>query len=158
MGDADNADVKEQRISSPEELHDYMRVTNPRLWMILATIIALLAGFFIFASVTVIENKLNTCAHVRIETVELGGGGTDSTPQIYIEIPEDKKSVVKIGQKVIFNDMGIEGEISYIQEYPFISYAYVVVPPDYLEMFEAGEVPNVSIMLETISPISFLFN
>lgn len=24
-----------EHISSPEELHDYMRVTSPRLWMIL---------------------------------------------------------------------------------------------------------------------------
>jgi threonine dehydratase len=31
-------------ISSPESLHDYMRVTSPRLWMILAAIVALLEG------------------------------------------------------------------------------------------------------------------
>ena len=36
-----------ERISSPEELHDYMRVTSPRLWMILAAIVVLLVGFIV---------------------------------------------------------------------------------------------------------------
>ena len=46
------------RISSPESLHDYMRVTSPRLWMILAAIIALLAGFIVFASMATMENTM----------------------------------------------------------------------------------------------------
>lgn len=37
-----------KRISSSEELHDYMRVNSPRLWMILTTIVVLLAGFIVF--------------------------------------------------------------------------------------------------------------
>ena len=39
-----------ERISSPEDLHEYMRVTSPRLWMILIAILVLLAGFILFAS------------------------------------------------------------------------------------------------------------
>ena len=45
-------------ISSPEELHDYMRVTSPRLWMILAAIIVLLAGFAVYASTATMENTM----------------------------------------------------------------------------------------------------
>ena len=47
-----------ERISSPEELHDYMRVTSPRLWMILAAIVALLAGFIVYASTATLENTM----------------------------------------------------------------------------------------------------
>ena len=43
------------RISSPEELHDYMRVTSPRLWMILGAIVVLLAGFIVYASTVTLE-------------------------------------------------------------------------------------------------------
>lgn len=32
------------RISSPEQLNDYIRVANPGIWMILAAVIILLAG------------------------------------------------------------------------------------------------------------------
>lgn len=33
-----------EKISSPEQMNDYIRVSNPRVWMILAAIIVLLAG------------------------------------------------------------------------------------------------------------------
>ena len=45
-----------ERISSPEDLHEYMRVTSPRLWMILTAIVVLLAGFIVYASTTTLEN------------------------------------------------------------------------------------------------------
>ena len=35
------------RISSPDQLQDYMRVTNPGVWMVLAAVIVLLAGIFV---------------------------------------------------------------------------------------------------------------
>ncbi len=33
-----------ERVSSPEQLNDYIKVSNPGVWMILAAIIALLIG------------------------------------------------------------------------------------------------------------------
>ena len=36
-------------ISSPEELHDYIRVPGPRVWMLLAAVLVLLAGFIAYA-------------------------------------------------------------------------------------------------------------
>ena len=32
------------RISSPEQLTDYLRVTNPGIWIFLAAVVVLLAG------------------------------------------------------------------------------------------------------------------
>ena len=40
-----------ERISSPEQLHDYMRVTSPKLWMILTAAIVLIVGFVVGAGV-----------------------------------------------------------------------------------------------------------
>ena len=39
------------RISSPDRLQDYMRVTNPGVWIILAAVILLLAGLFVLSIV-----------------------------------------------------------------------------------------------------------
>ena len=47
-----------KRISSPEELHDYMRVTSPKLWMILGAIAAILIGFIVYASTATMENTM----------------------------------------------------------------------------------------------------
>ncbi len=46
------------RISSPEQLHDYMRVTTPRLWMLLAAILVLAAGFVIYACTATMESTM----------------------------------------------------------------------------------------------------
>ena len=46
-------------ISSPEQMHDYMRVTSPRLWMLLSAILALLVGLVVYASTTRMENTMS---------------------------------------------------------------------------------------------------
>ncbi len=43
-------------ISSPEEMHDYMKVTSPRIWMILGAVLLLLAGFIVYFATTTMEN------------------------------------------------------------------------------------------------------
>lgn len=46
------------RISSPEQMHDYLRVTSPQLWMLLAVVLSLLIGFVIFAGTTNMESAV----------------------------------------------------------------------------------------------------
>ena len=65
-----------ERISSPEELHDYMRVTSPRLWMILGAIVALLVGFIVYASTATMENTMPIT--VSLSHYEIPGEDTAS--------------------------------------------------------------------------------
>lgn len=51
-----------ERISSPEQLNDYIRVTNPGVWVILSAVLILLAGFIVWGVVGKIETKVNTVA------------------------------------------------------------------------------------------------
>ena len=53
------------KISSPEELNDYLRVTNPGIWTILAAVIALLAGFLVWASIGTLETKAEATVAVE---------------------------------------------------------------------------------------------
>ena len=41
-----------ERLSSPEQLNDYLKVTNPAVWVVLAAVIFLLAGLFIWSFFT----------------------------------------------------------------------------------------------------------
>lgn len=43
-----------KKIASQEELHDYLRVTSPRLWMILGAVALMLVGFIVYAATATI--------------------------------------------------------------------------------------------------------
>ena len=44
-----------ERISSPEQLTDYLRVTNPGIWAVLIAVILILVGIIAWAAVGVLE-------------------------------------------------------------------------------------------------------
>ena len=44
------------RISSPEQLNDYLRVTSPTVWVVLAAVILLLAGVIVWGSTATLES------------------------------------------------------------------------------------------------------
>ena len=50
------------RISSPEHLGDYMRVTSAGIWVVLTAVILLLAGLFVWSAVGTLE----TSADVKV--------------------------------------------------------------------------------------------
>ena len=45
-----------ERISSPESLNDYLHVTSPSVWLILAAVVLLLAGMLVWSSVASIDS------------------------------------------------------------------------------------------------------
>jgi len=51
-----------ERISSPEQLTDYLRITNPGVWVILTAVILLLAGLFAWSMIGTLE----TTASVKV--------------------------------------------------------------------------------------------
>ena len=53
------------RISSPEQLNDYLRVTNVSVWVILIAVILLLAGMLIWSSAASIDSFVTATAHVE---------------------------------------------------------------------------------------------
>ena len=45
-----------RRISSPEQLNDYLKVTSPKIWLLLVAVILLIAGLILWSSFTTIES------------------------------------------------------------------------------------------------------
>ena len=58
------------RISSPEDLTGYLRVTSPGMWIILAAVIVLLAGLFAWSAVGTLETTVDATAIVRDHTAQ----------------------------------------------------------------------------------------
>ena len=88
------------RISSPEELHDYMRVTSPRLWMLLTAIVVLLAGFTVYASMTTMENTMSIQVEIENYTFEQEDGSTEKFTLVTAALPISMKDIIQTGMTV----------------------------------------------------------
>lgn len=92
------------RVNSPEELNDYIRVANPGVWIILLAVVFLLLGVVIWGVFGTIETKKDT-----VLVVENGKAVCCISP--------DDLASVKVGQSVTI-DTG-EGTIESIGKTPF---------------------------------------
>ena len=54
--------VSMDRVSSPEQLNDYIRVTNPGVWMIMCSVILLLTGIFVWGIFGQLDTKITVGA------------------------------------------------------------------------------------------------
>ena len=45
-----------RRIASPEQLDDYLKVTSPKIWLLLAAIVLLVSGLLLWSGFTTIES------------------------------------------------------------------------------------------------------
>ena len=53
-----------EQIQSPEQLNDYLRVTNPSVWVLLTAVILLLAGLLVWGSFAYIDSEAFASAEV----------------------------------------------------------------------------------------------
>ena len=67
-------------ISSPEQLEDYMRVTNPGVWFVFGAVIVVLAGFLIACVFGSIESTIDVTANIEngVAVFEAEGSDADS--------------------------------------------------------------------------------
>jgi len=145
-----------ERISSPEALHDYMRVTSPRLWMLLGAITALLVGFIVYASTATMENTMPIKVKVSQYELETNAAGeVEYMTAIEAHLPRtmkdqvDSNMMVRIGRieaKIAYVGVG-ENETIFLNIDPGMDY----VP------LEEGEY-DAELVLESTMPISFLWN
>lgn len=67
-----------ERISSPEDLTSYLRVTSAGVWVILTAVILLLTGLFVWAAVGTLETTRDATAVVYDHTAEIVAVGHSS--------------------------------------------------------------------------------
>ena len=60
-----------EKISTPDQLNDYLRVTNPGIWVVLAAVIILLAGIFVWSCTGVLETKADARVIVKNGAAEV---------------------------------------------------------------------------------------
>lgn len=119
------------RISSPEQLNDYIRVTNPGVWLVLAAVIVLLMGACVWGIFGRLETKITV-------PVQVAGG--------------EARLVLEDGQQVDSSaPVVIDGrEFSLGPAVGSGAYSVSVDLPD-------GEY-QAQVVTESVTPMSFVFN
>lgn len=124
------------RISSPEQLDDYLKVSTPNLWLVLCAVIVLLFGILTWASVDYLETSISAVGTIENKEAEIVLTGNDAER-------------IQSGMQVRVGTY--DTVIDFIQ-YDELGRAIAIC---------AADVPNgsykVDIILERIHPISFLF-
>ncbi len=150
------------RISSPEELHDYMRVTSPRLWMILGAIVLLLAGFIVYASTATMENTLPIkveVANISLTAPEEDGvSGMDSVCVTRAELPESYQRILQTGMVMRLGDE--HGKIEFLATFDDEngSKLNVIFEMENPNFYLPDGIYDGVLVLESTTPISFLWN
>lgn len=97
------------QVNSPEQIRDYLRVTSPKLWMVIAAVLILLAGYLAYRSVA--ELEITVPVRVTAETIMTAEG-----PQVFatFRIPTAERMNYRVGMQVRF--AGVTGKIRYFVE------------------------------------------
>lgn len=127
-----------ERISSPEQLTDYLKVTNPGIWALLAAVIILLGGLFVWSMVGNLETVAGGVAVVEDGQAQVMLTDISYNSDIASGMP------VRIGSD--------EYIISSVEKDEY-GRSVALVPID-----KADGKYDVSIVTESIHPITFLFN
>ncbi|MCR4845693.1 MAG: hypothetical protein K5865_03035 [Eubacterium sp.] len=121
------------RISSPEQLTDYLKVTSPGVWVILITVILLLAGLIVWSTI----GNLETTEEVKIMV--------QSNQAVILSENVDK---YKEGMDVIVKDKKYYIEHIKMTEYGYSYAGFETELPD-------GEY-TAEVVTEVVHPINFL--
>ena len=128
--------------NSPDQLQDYVRVTNPIVWVVLVAVILLLGGGAVAATLGKVEVTLNAAAFV-----------TSGTAYMDVATPDANK--LKEGMTVRFTGQGASAQIAAIEW----------LTPELAEATFAIALPDTTdhpypcvVVTDVVSPISFLIN
>lgn len=146
-----------ERVSSPEQLNDYVRVSNPGVWMILAAVITLLIGVCVWGIFGHLETKIltaGTCengvfiCYVSEEKAEKIKSG------MTVNVDGNVLSVAEISAKPIFVSADMDSYLMYLGGFSEGEWLYEVTANSAL----SDGTYRAEIVTESVSPMSFILN
>lgn len=146
-----------KRISSPESLNDYVKVSNPGVWVLLVATIVLLLGFLAWGVFGKIDSKIETVGVVNngVLTVYVKEDDMDSVnDSSIISIDDDEFSVSSISNTPLKLDYSFNDSYLHIADMDKDSWVCKLSSKVSL----SDGVYKVNVVTERIKPISLLFN
>ena len=148
-----------KKVSSPEELDQYIKATNPRLWFLLSAIIILLVGTIIWGVVGKLETKAESGCYIENDI-----GHCLISETNYEKI--NHNSFVRYKNKEYkLNDLPLEPiEVSSLTCNSYVLHTSNLSNTDwcYIVTFKADNIDEgsykVVVVFDSISPLKFVFN
>jgi len=97
------------QVNSQEMVKDYLKVPSPRLWMVIAAVLVLLAGFLVYSSVA--EQEITVPARVQVMNSQ---SPEKKRLLASFEIKPEERSSYSTGMAVRF--AGVTAKIAYFIE------------------------------------------
>ena len=147
------------RISSPEQLNDRLRVANPGVWLLLAGILLVLAGFCVWG----IFGRLNTLLPVGAMTDQgktICYVGEENRNRIALNMEVTSESGTTFVADISRNPVQVDSEFpEYLCHVGNLSqgewvYAVTLKEP----IGEDGSIFSANIVIESIAPARFVVN
>ena len=145
------------KVSSPEQLNEYIRVANPGVWMVLASIVILLCGVVVWGVIGHLDTTLSTAIvsdagesvfylkEADSEKVSVG---------MTVRVGENEYTVSEISNEPIRMDGVISEYAMHASGLSDGEWAYCLKIDGTL----SDGVQKAEIVIESISPISFILN
>lgn len=144
-----------EKINSPESLNNYVRVTNPSVWIILIGFLILIAGALVFGTIGKVDTNVNAVAEVDggVITVYVDEADIDSVkPGMKVKVERMECKITSIANRPV--------KSSEVDEYVLHKGSMETsqwVYPVAVEGALSDGVYSATITVERISPISYLF-
>ena len=146
-----------ERISSPEQLNDYIRVSTPSVWMVLAAIIVLLIGVCVWGVFGHMDTLLPVAAVVQEGSAEAYVREEDApsvAEGMTVVLGDSKGTVTAISAQPITVDDAFTEYMRHIGGLRQGEWVYVVT----LETDCADGVYAAQIVVDSVSPMAFVLN
>lgn len=147
-----------EKISSPEQMNDYIRVSSPSVWMVLTAVIVLLAGVCVWGMFGHLDTAVQT-------------GGVCTNGRLTVFVGEEDHN--KIGENAVISVDGVEYAVAEItnapirvddQIDPYVVHLAGFTEGDWVYRLYA-DVPGLadgvyaaSVITERVRPLDFVLN
>ncbi len=147
-----------ERVTSPEQLNDYIRVSNPGVWMILAAVVILLAGVCVWGFFGRLDTKKQAsgvCENGKLTCYIKSDDISDVKEDTLVSVAGKEYTVKSVSSSPVRLDGEKDSYLIYLGGFSETDWVYVatVDSPDLAD----GEY-SVDVITKRVSPISFVLN
>lgn len=147
-----------ERVTSPEQLNDYIRVSNPGVWMILAAVMILLAGvcvWGVFGRLDTKKQASGVCENGKLTCYIKSDDISDVKEDTIISVDGKEYTVKSVSASPVRLDGEKDSYLIYLGGFSETDWVFSVTvdAPDLAD----GEY-SVDVITKRVSPISFVLN